>query len=850
MTQTPPFDLYRDTHGIPHVRAATEQALAYGQGYVTALDRADQIETGRARAEARLAARTGPDGLAWDRFAVRVRLADTARRTADALAPPEREWLAAYARGVNAGLATRRDDAGAGGDPAGGGGASDGPWQPWTPIGMFLVDHVLFNGFPAVLWRDHVARTLGPRFPDVPPATLATWFAADGGPGAGSASGSNAWAVAPDATTSGSPLLAGDPHRILELPGTYQQIRLACTAQGGNDDEVAYDVVGLAFPGVPGVQHFGYALTDGGTGVATTGVAWGITNAMAHHVEVFEERLRRAPDGGWEAQGPDGWEPAAGGRETIEIRDTDGEAAERGSAGGDHGTTGGEGAASRHRRPPERETVPWIETPRGVWAATREDSRPGHAPRQFTIRWPVRILADAGVPTWRRLLRSRSARDVATAFADGWVDPVNRVLTADSTGEILSLTAGRVAHRDPDERVLPVPAWTDAARPRPWTRLPVPEPVTSGIAVDANERPAAASDVTTGTTGSTTPGTDDGQRTDRPRDRRRHRETHALGWSYAPYRADRIRELLADPPPARESPDTQHRIHADVTSRAALDLMARLGTPPQLRPWAQAGAPMDADSPDAATFTRWRDALVQHLANDPRLHALRTTGSPYGEIFDPWFVPEVAIGFGLLRLLDALNPDTENLPDVNSPDTETPQAHDTTQTHVATHPAPDDTPGPGHTSTDTPRPDQHGARGGTPTTWGDLHTLTPVRLPGGPELAFPAAPVSGDNDTVRCTGSTPGLTPQGARGSVARWIWDLADRRASRWVVPFGASGVPGDPHVADQHETWAAGGTIPVETDWDRLTPVDLSRVLQRPSAGTGRRGTEPRRKTHGQPD
>ena len=85
-------------------------------------------------------------------------------------------------------------------------------------------------------------------------------------------SGSNAWALHGSRTASGSPLLAGDPHRLIELPGVYQQVRLAC-------DE--FDVVGLAFPGVPGVQHFGH------TGTA----AWGITNAIAHHVEVFRERL-------------------------------------------------------------------------------------------------------------------------------------------------------------------------------------------------------------------------------------------------------------------------------------------------------------------------------------------------------------------------------------------------------------------------------------------------------------------------------------------------------------------------------------------------------------------------------
>ncbi len=115
-------------------------------------------------------------------------------------------------------------------------------------LGVFLVAHVLFSGFGHVLWRDHVARTLRAAVarsrPDVTTATVLDLLAADGGPG----SGSNAWALAGARTRAGAPLLAGDPHRLLELPGVYQQVRLACDA---------YDVVGLAFPGVPGSRTSG-----------------------------------------------------------------------------------------------------------------------------------------------------------------------------------------------------------------------------------------------------------------------------------------------------------------------------------------------------------------------------------------------------------------------------------------------------------------------------------------------------------------------------------------------------------------------------------------------------------------
>jgi penicillin G amidase len=79
-------------------------------------------------------------------------------------------------------------------------------------------------------------------------------------------------------------------------------------------------------------------------------------------------------------------------------------------------------------------------------------------------------------------------------------------------------------------------------------------------------------------------------------------------------------------------------------------------------------------------------------------------------------------------------------------------------------------------------------------------------------------PVGGAADTVCCTGSVPGVSTASRRGSVARWAWDLSDRRRSRWGVPFGAAGDPRSPHFADQHPGWAGAGTHRIETDWARL--------------------------------
>ncbi|AEG43412.1 penicillin acylase family protein [Isoptericola variabilis] len=700
-----PFEVFRDGLGVPHVRAQGELDLAFGQGYVTARDRGWQVEVDRWRAEGRLAARFGSGGLEWDRFAVRVRLADTARRVWDALEGPERDWVAAFAAGVSAGLdaggrdvpelrALERACAGAPLPP-------HEPWPDWAPIGVFLVNHVLFSGFPHLLWREHVARTLSPD------PSVAALFAADGGP----ASGSNAWALAGSRTASGRPLLAGDPHRFLELPGVYQQVRLAC-------DE--YDVLGLAFPGVPGVLHFGHAQVpdDGGPGGGGS-VAWGITNAMAHHVELVREDAASVA-------------AAATGTERVPVR----------------------GAAPVD--------VTWGETARGPLVTD-----------EHALCWPVRVTADAGVAAWRRLQRARTAHDVAAAFA-AWVDPVNRVLTADSSGEVLSLTAGRVPEREAGERVVPLPA--EAAPPR-WRSLPPPVRVTD-VAVDANERPARAE--------------------------------IALGYAYAPHRADRIRALLAAPPAGGETPESQGRVHGDVQDAGAAALVGWLdgvvpgaaappvaGAAERLRAWAAAGAPMHAGSTDAGLFARWRHALVRRVAAHPALAPLH---APHGlpAVFAPWLDVTARVGEGLARLLGAGR-------------------------LVADGPVLDGRAEAAAALTEV-------VAEGAELSWGELHAVAPLHaladatgvahddVPGVPEQL--RAPLSGAGDTVRCTGSVPGVTHLAARGSVARWVWDLSDRRRSRWGVPFGASGDPRSPRFADQHPTWAAAGTAPIETDWARLRP------------------------------
>jgi penicillin G amidase len=625
--------IHRDGWGIPHLVADSVDELAFLQGRAAARDRAWQIETARRRSEGRLAEWVGAGQVGWDRFARRVRLDDTARRCHAKLSDDTKAWLTAYVNGVNSELPrTTATEFGAYD-------VRPEPWRPWTPLGVFLVQHILFGTFPSKMWRAHVEATIG-AFPTAAETTIDE-----------PRSGSNAWAVA------GS-YIAGDPHRTLELPGVYQQVRLTCPE---------FDVAGFAFPGVPGVPHFGHAGS----------VAWAITNAMADYQDLYQEELRRPAPDVVEARGPSGWERVSRHVETIAVRDA-----------------------------PAVE-VEVIETPRGPIID-----------RDLALRIPARVESELGFEALLPLLRSRTADDVVAALAC-WVEPVNSVITMDTTGRLISLVAGKVPLRDDRVRQVPVPAWEPRYEWQGYAELPRSQ---REVVVNANDA--------------------------RPDD------TAELGTDFAPpARANRIAALLlADTPP--------DQIHTDVLADPSLfAVLTRVADHPLAQRLLAWDRHMDAGSVDAGLFAAWRHACVRRLG--ATLEPLFTP-SGYDPLFDPWLNPDQRIGRALPSLL------TED---------------------IARAALSDVAPGP---------------------AWGSTHILAPTVVV--PETALDTVvELPGDNDCVRCTASIVGVTDACVKGSVARYVWSLTDRSASRWLVPFGASGRPGDPHFADQLPLWSDGSLIPV---------------------------------------
>lgn len=408
--------IFRDAWGIAHVLGRDANDTAHGQGVAMARDRSWQLEHQRRRATGTSAALLGGPALAWDRLARRAGITATARRAHACLGEETRAFVASYVRGVNDALhADTPEFAALGVQPH--------AWEPWTPVAVFLSQHLLFANLTAKLWRTHARSVLGAE------ADLLSHE----GP---SSSGSNAWAVGGQRTASGRPLIAGDPHRVIEAPGVYAQVRLACPE---------FDVVGFAFPGVPGIQHFGHAGS----------VAWAITNAMAETQDLYAERLRRVGAGrdGVEARGPDGWEPASSHTETILVRDA------------------------------EPVSVEVVVTGRGPVISGEVDD--GDA---VSLRTPPDVLGECGLDALLPLLRARTADDVDAALGH-WVEPVNNVLIADTHGAVRYRIAGRVPLRAEANRHTVVPAEEPGGEWTGWLADDQREDVApAGHVVTANER--------------------------------------------------------------------------------------------------------------------------------------------------------------------------------------------------------------------------------------------------------------------------------------------------------------------------------------------------------------------------
>ena len=450
-----PVAIAFDADGIPRIRAATETDGAAALGWVHARDRLFQMELMRRAASGRVSDLAGPRALPLDRMMRVLGLRHRAEQEVASLPPDTRAMLDAYARGVNAYV------------------AAHGRWSavqfavlgrpdPWTPVDSLLwgktMGMYLSGNWDTELSRAALAAT-------APRAMIdALWPPQDDTPGPGAAASdprfaglagavraavphfpdpftlpdtaSNEWAVDGAHSTTGAPLLAGDPHLAYSTPDIWYLARI---------DTPAGTLAGATAPGVP-------FLVIG----RNSRVAWTFTTTGADTQDVFSETV--LPGGRYAT--PDG--PAAFTTRTEHI-------AVRGGPGEDITIR-----ETRHG-PVVSDLARYAAPPGAVFAAQMANLQPG----------------DDAATGLLALNRAGSVAEAGRAAAL-ITAPVQNLLVADRAG-IGQFTTGRVPVRKAGHGDWPQPGADGAHDWVGWASgdaLPHLTNPASGHIVNTNERVA------------------------------------------------------------------------------------------------------------------------------------------------------------------------------------------------------------------------------------------------------------------------------------------------------------------------------------------------------------------------
>ncbi len=518
-----PVDVLRDQYGIPHIYAASIEDAVFALGLVHAQDRLWQMEMNRRIAAGRLSEVVGAGGLEIDRFLRTLGVRRAAEANLKALDADTLRLLDAYARGVNAFLAT---------DPVLPvefwlTGARPEPWAPadsaaWVKMMAWEVGGNWRNevlrmrlaaSVPLARIQEFVAPYPGEPAPEI--ADLKTLYGtlgregvqlagdlvrlAEAAPGVSAEGlGSNNWVVSGARSVTGKPLLANDPHLGLTAPSVWYFAHLS--APGVN-------LIGATLPGVP-------ALVLG----RNDRIAWGFTTTVADVQDLYIEKL----DGSGGYLTPEGPQPFRVIEETIRVKG--GEPEKLAVRVSRHGPV----VSDVFR--PAQDLAPRGHVIAFAWTALAEDDR-----------------------TLQSALKFARARDW-NAFLEALRDfhsPPQNIVYADVGGNIGFVAAGRVPVRKPDndlKGLAPAPGWRaqyDWTGYVPFEQLPQSFNPGDGMLYTANHK-------------ITPPG---------------YRHHISVEWQ-SPYRAERIRELLeAIPKHARSS---FARIQGDIVSIAMREALPRL----------------------------------------------------------------------------------------------------------------------------------------------------------------------------------------------------------------------------------------------------------------------------------
>ncbi len=454
-------EVIRDRWGVPHIYATHPRDLFFAQGFVHAQDRFFQMEFWRRLVTGRLSEVLGRSALEADRWLRVLGLHRVAEKEVALLDTETRELMLAYVSGINAfidrdrlplefSLLRYRPER----------------WKIADSLTWIkFIDWTLAVNWTSELLRAQLVARFGPErvalleapysqdHPITLPAGLdftqvdignealaraaAVWPYT--GPPAESGLGSNGWVVDGSHTASGAPLLANDMHLSLDIPSIWYESHLC----GGD-----YDVVGLSFPGLPGivVGHNGH-------------VAWGFTAGFCDTQDLYIERLNPQSPHQYEFKGR--WRDAELFKEEIVVK----------------------GESSVVEQVMVTHHGPLIDGLLGHLQG--EETQP------LALRWPALEPNDmAG--TIFEVARVKNCADFHERMRR-WVGPALNVVYADVEGNIGYTLVGRVPQRTAghDGR-LPVPGWTGEYEWRgyvPFQALPHVINPSDGMLITANAKP-------------------------------------------------------------------------------------------------------------------------------------------------------------------------------------------------------------------------------------------------------------------------------------------------------------------------------------------------------------------------
>lgn len=406
------IEIFRDAIGVPHIRANSAEDGFFAQGWVHAQDRLWQMESDRLKAYGQWASVMGVAAVEQDLLWRRLQLKSNARADFEAAHHDAQAMLTAYAAGVNAYLAAEpktpemllldhQPDR----------------WAPWDSIAVFKSRHLNMGRWEHKIWRMHILRRFGTDAlkvlfptteqyrhltdPGVPPFALdaltspafSHLFVTDADEG-----GSNNWVVAGSRSETGMPILAGDPHRAVDVPNVYYQNHMTCKD---------FDVIGFSFAGVPGFPHFAH----------NARVAWSITHGAADTQDIYVETLS-ADHLKFRRNGQ--WKPLEKTDDVIAVRDGD--------------------------------DVPIALLSTDEGPVVRLDGTRSLVLKAATLQSPNK--------TWDALsdMLYASTIDELDAAMENWVDPVNNLLYADRDGNIGYRMRGKLPVRPLSNAWVPVDA--------------------------------------------------------------------------------------------------------------------------------------------------------------------------------------------------------------------------------------------------------------------------------------------------------------------------------------------------------------------------------------------------------